>query len=263
MTQTRPFTIAQLSDLHLTHMVGTDASYHQFLACLNLALTHQPDFLLLTGDLVNDGQSSGYDWLFDILMATGIPFACVAGNHDVTIEHGKSLPFDQRTFIATHADTRLMDCTRLDLTNAWQILLLDSTKSGCIDGHFSATQLDWLSSTLAHAQKNTLIACHHPPILVGSAWIDAYMPDNAEAFWHVVQSYPHVVGVLCGHVHQAHHLTHQHAAIFTCPATSRQFLPFSHEFALDECPAGYRLIQLYNTAHLETDIKRLDTIALD
>ena len=51
------------------------------------------DLIIVTGDLVDEVESAVYDYIFATLQATNIPFVCIAGNHDVTDEVGKELPF--------------------------------------------------------------------------------------------------------------------------------------------------------------------------
>lgn len=235
--------IAQLSDLHLTGKVGYDPSYHKFLACLELAVCHHPKLLVLTGDLVNDGQKAGYDWLFDVLKKTHIDFVCLAGNHDVTHEQNSHLPFNERMFYPVAKDKRLSNCTALTLGN-WQVLLIDSAVAGQIYGTITDDTLIWLSNTLGKNTQQTLIALHHHPLTVGSAWIDAYKLTNSSQFWQTLAPHQHAKVVICGHVHQAHTLHYAHTTVLTAPAVSRQFVPFCDEFGVDETACGIRLIWL-------------------
>lgn len=267
------FRIAQLSDLHLSGNFKTtnhseqDPSIRQFLACLGLALSYQPNFLLLTGDLVNNGDKDGYAWLFDTLTQTKLPFVCLAGNHDVTLEIGHELPYEQRQFFPLDKDERLVSHARFDLPNNFQLVCLDSAVSGKEFGRLSPESLAWLDDTLHTHQRPTIIALHHPPITIGSAWIDALRLQNGDELFAILQNHPHAHTVLTGHVHQAHTLHHAHVQILTAPAVSRQFLPFADEFALDDNPttgqAGFRLITLPNTTffdnppHVNSQVIRL------
>lgn len=242
--------VIQLSDLHLPD--DTCSAYHQnFIALLNKALTLHPDLLLLTGDLVQDGNRHGLDWLFDKLTQTGVAFICIAGNHDVTHENHTHLPFERRTFSPILPDDRLVACHRLQIwlnnINAWQILLLNSTVGGEIAGKLSPKSLTWLDDTLKTHQSNTLLALHHHPLAVGSLWIDAYHLQNFDEFWATLAPYAHVQGVISGHVHQAHALTAPTpypCQFLTCPASSRQFLPFADTFTLDDIACGFRYFEL-------------------
>lgn len=246
--------IAQLSDLHLTGQMGTDPSYQRFLSCLQGAVRHA-QFLLLTGDLVNDGKQEGYDWLFSALNNTGLEYACLAGNHDVTVVKHPHLPYPKRQFLPTAMDNRLIKRQCVVLGD-WRLVCLNSAKAGCEYGELTTQDLWWLEQQLATAMP-TLIALHHPPIKVGSAWIDTLKLCNHEAFLKLIQRFDHVRAVVCGHVHQAHTYSQDHFNILTCPAVSRQFLPFSDEFAIDTRPSGFRLLALGKT--LKTQVYRVAT----
>lgn len=239
------FVIAQLSDLHLSS--HTPATFDNFLAVLALAQSHRPDLLLLTGDLVNDGDTSLYDWLFDTLKKTRLPFLCLAGNHDVTYEIGHDLPFEQRQFLPINKNPRLIDQHRLTIDSdgtLWQLLLINSAVAGQIFGQIERANLDFLKTHLSPTLP-TIIALHHPPACVGSAWIDAHRLVNDDEFWQTLAPHQNL-HIVCGHVHQAHTLPLFSNTLHTCPATARQFLPHHDDFALDNIPAGFRLICLKN-----------------
>lgn len=87
--------ILQLTDLHLylDHRKETAGinNYQSFIACLEQALNEdiRCDLILLSGDLVNEVKPEIYQQIYRILQNTGIAFACIVGNHDVTDELGK------------------------------------------------------------------------------------------------------------------------------------------------------------------------------
>lgn len=257
------FTISQISDLHLEGQLGSAPSYQKFLQVLALAQNEHPDLLLLTGDLVNDGNKQVYDWLFKTLENTQIAFACIAGNHDVTLEHGKGLSFEARSFEPIEADTRLLNQHKLTINltqGAWQLLLLNSAVNGKIHGQLSTESLIWLKNQLDN-QTPTVIAMHHHPIDVGSAWIDAHRLQNHAEFWQIINQHPNVKAILCGHVHQAHTLTaptKHPCTIYTCPSTDRQFMPYQDDFTLDKQQGGLRILQLDHHAIIATNTKRYD-----
>ncbi|WP_261869157.1 metallophosphoesterase [Psychrobacter sp. JCM 18901] len=103
-TSDQTINILQITDLHLSTPVFVDENntynddvtcQRSFEAVLQQALSEdiRCDLIIVTGDLVNRVKSSIYDHIFTVLQATQIPFACIAGNHDVTDENGKDLPF--------------------------------------------------------------------------------------------------------------------------------------------------------------------------
>lgn len=260
--------IACLSDLHLQGAMGQDISFINFEKVLDLALADNPDFLLLTGDLVNGGDKAYYDHLIRHLITTGVPFALMAGNHDVTTEttpnlfQNPNIPYHQRTFGKTNLEPRLITRQCYNL-GTWQLICLNSSIAGCEHGHINDDDLVWLAQTLSTSKTPTLLATHHHPIAVGSAWIDAFMLDNADTLFNLLSQYPHCRTLVSGHVHQAHTLstTRENTTftLFTNPACSRQFLPMSEQFALDDMPAGYRMLILHDTGDIDSYVKRLGT----
>lgn len=254
------FIIAQISDLHLS--VHKPDNTDKFLSVLRLALEQQPNLLLLTGDLVNDGNVQLYNWLFKELKRTNIPFVCLAGNHDVTRELGHELPFCKRKFHPIQTDKRLIDTHHLVIElpqNTWQILSLNSAVSGQIHGRLTDDQLGFLKTHLS-CNLPTIIAMHHHSLPVGSAWIDKHILQNHNEFWQTLSPYRCIKAIICGHVHQVHELitpTPHPATLYTCPATSRQFLPHQDDFMLDSIPGGFRLIHIYNKEKLATWVKRV------
>lgn len=261
-SRTDTLNICQISDLHLTGKIGHAPSYQRFLAVLKLTTFHhpKPDLLLLTGDLVNDGNRDAYDWLFDTLDRTDIPYLAIAGNHDVTHEIGTSLPYPQRLHIPINPDARLLDRHAVMLNfadTAWQLLLINSAVNGETHGALPKPTLDWLDQQLTQNPAPTIIAMHHHPLPVRSAWIDAYVLDNQDDFWQIIKKHPHAHTVLCGHVHQVHtiHPLADHPVqLLTCLSTDRQFAPFCDEFRLDDAPAGCRMIHISNNHTLSSYI---------
>ncbi|MFB6348167.1 metallophosphoesterase [Moraxella sp. ZJ142] len=261
-THQTAFVMVQLSDFHLTGRIGQSPSYQRFLQVLQMATTLQPDLFICTGDLVNDGNSDAYDWLFEMLQRTGTPYLAIAGNHDVTHEIGTGLPYEKRLHIPITPDVRLLNCHRqlVGTHHDWQLLLLDSSVGGETHGKLSAATLSWLDTTLANSPLPAIIALHHHPSPVGSAWIDAYQLANAADFWQIIQKHRHAHTIICGHVHQAQHLqplAHHPVQLLSCPSTDRQFAPLIDEFTLDNQPAGCRVIQIDNTGVLSSYIKRM------
>lgn len=221
----------------------------------------RPDFLLLTGDLVNDDDASAYDWLFDRLRAERRPFACVAGNHDATIDDDPCLAFAKRRFLPKPLDLRLMDCQSLRL-GSWRLLLLNSSVQGKIGGLLRPDQLAWLGDALRRSDAPALVAMHHHPLPVRSAWIDAHMLKNADEFWKIAHRHRHLRAVVCGHAHQAAALRLQQTRVYVCPAVARQFAPLVDDFALDDKAMGFRILDLEAGGVLKTRVARCKTTPL-
>lgn len=256
-------TVLQLTDLHLfedCQKTAQAASCQQhFESILNQALAEalRCDLILVTGDLVNEVKSSIYDRIFDRLTRTGLPFACVAGNHDVTDETNTDLPFEQRALIARASDPRLVEQHVID-TPDWQVLLINSTIPGVVAGLISADNIEWLRRQLSRCDKPALLALHHHVLPMQSAWIDAHMAQDAEEMWKMLSEFPHLKIIINGHSHQEQTLHHQGVTVYTTPSTSYQFKPRCDEFAYDEqARPGYRWLQLGPNGQSKSWVKRL------
>lgn len=263
--------VLQLTDLHLyadisKNSIGYDA-YQNFKACLEQALyqaeiEQRPcDLILLTGDLVNEVKSEIYDRIFSVLESTGVPFACIAGNHDVTDEVGSNKSFTERQFIAHPPDKRLLN-RHLILANNWKILLINSSVSGRVDGEIDKDTLNWLEQTISDneqmfstidntdSKKDTakikksqpiLIVMHHHVIPMASDWINKHITKNAVEFWQILEEKNSVKAVINGHVHQDFTSVHAGIRIYSTPSTNYQFKPNQTFFTLDDnAKPGYR-----------------------
>ena len=262
--------ILQITDLHLSSHVPAVADQtssevavcqFSFEAIIKQALSEDRrcDLILVTGDLVNKVQAEIYDHIFAVLQATGIPFACIAGNHDVTDEDDSELPFFQRQLIARAADERLLSRHIIE-TEHWQLLLLDSSITGKVEGELTITDIDWLYQQLQTCAKPALIALHHHLIPVDSDWIDQHMVENANTFWQRMAAFEHLKVIISGHTHQEQVRYRQGVTVYSTPSTCYQFEPFADDFAYDEnALPGYRWLQLANNGEVASWVKRLDT----
>ena len=264
--------ILQITDLHLSTPVAIDANdssvslddtdcQQSFENVLKQALKAdiRCDLIVVTGDLVNKVNATIYDHIFETLQATQIPFICIAGNHDVTDENGKDLPFFQRELVARPADTRLLSRHVIE-TDYWQLLFLDSSITGKVAGEVTSTDIDWLCERLSTCSKPALIALHHHIIPVESNWIDSHMAKNTERFWQQMQPFEQLRVVISGHTHQEQVKYRQGVTVYSTPSTCYQFKPHEYDFAYDESALpGYRWLQLANNGAVASWVERLDT----
>ncbi len=260
--------LLQITDMHLSMLDDVDNGdnkdincHYRFEASLKQALAEniRCDLILVTGDLVSKVDTRLYDHIFSVLAKTQIPFACIAGNHDVTDESGYGLSFEQRQLIAQPLDSRLLNRHLIE-SEHWQLLLLDSSISGKISGRVSTADLDWLSAQLDSCDKPALLALHHHVMPMHSEWIDAHMLENADEFWQRLAPYPQLRVIISGHTHQEQVRYRNGVTVYSTPSTCYQFMPNKDEFGYDtQALAGYRWLQLANNGSLASWVKRLDT----
>jgi len=272
-TPDKQVNVLQVTDLHLStpvdFMSDNDSSdhdkpaiyQHSFEKVLQQALSADMrcDLILVTGDLVNKVDPVIYDHIFKVLQATGVPFACIAGNHDVTDEIDSHLPFPQRTLVGRSTDPRLLSQHIIE-TDHWQLLLLDSSITGKVAGEVTPDDIDWLCKRLSACDKPALIALHHHVVPVNSAWIDNHMVENSERFWQYMAAFEHLKVIISGHIHQEQVRHRQDVTVYSTPSTCYQFMPNEDSFAYDnDALPGYRWLQLGNNGKVASWIERLDT----
>ncbi len=245
--------IVQVTDMHLYRdagrtLLGVDTQ-RSFEEVLDRAVRERgrPDLVLATGDLVHDRSRAGYTRLRGVLAGLGVPFLWLPGNHD-----------DPECMRAVLADAGASD-PRSVRVGDWQIVLLDSTVEGSDAGRIAAAGLRDLDEDLARFPEHHALVClHHPPVPIGSRWMDAIGLQNPAELFAVLDRHPQVRAVVCGHIHQAFD-THRGAVrILGSPSTCFQFKPRSEEFAVDRAAPGYRWLTLGADGALETGVGRIE-----
>lgn len=212
-----------------------------------------PDLIILGGDLVHHPENTHpYERLAESLEASGIAWCAVPGNHDTPELFQQALG---SRFAASL------------LGGEWELLLVDSTDQpdGRGGGSLSAAALGQLEASLtAPRARHQLVVMHHPLLPVFSQWQDEVKAGNAEAVLALFAQATHLRGMLCGHVHQAHHWRCGHWQGWSTPAVAPQFLPHQTDFALEErsqwsMPAG-RWLELFEDGSMQTTVYRFSGI---
>lgn len=230
--------IAQLTDLHIKHAgklaydrVDTLPMLEQAVAHL-LRLDPQPDIVVLTGDLVDEGSTAEYDRLRRALAPVKRTLYVIPGNHDAratmaqAFADGGYLPQDGG-FLHYAVDDHPV-----------RLVGLDTITPGQVGGAMDAERCQWLDRTLAAApDAPTLVMMHHPPFALGIDHLDRKPLQGAEQFGEVLRRHLQVERVICGHAHRAMALRWNGTTVSVCPSTA-------HQFALDlrpQSPAEFTL----------------------
>lgn len=195
---------AQITDLHirapgslLSGRVDTAAFLDRMVARLN-ALQPRPDFLLITGDLIDGGTEAEYAHLRERLAPLAMPVRLALGNHDGRQAFRASFP---ELGYWNAADPFVQYA--LDL-GPCRVLVLDTLDEGKPSGALCRTRLDWLSAELAKDRSTpTLVAMHHPPVPAGIARMDpSRLIEGAERFKELILAAPNVERIVAGHLHR-------------------------------------------------------------
>lgn len=204
----------------------------------------RPDAIVVTGDIADDLSAAAYRRLRDALAGTRLPVYCLPGNHDDPARMREVLDGDGFQY-----------CGRATLGD-WGLVMADSRLPGEVGGRLSAAELHRIDDDLAAFHDRPVVVClHHPPVAVGSAWLDASGLGNAREFFEVVERHRQVKAVLAGHVHQAYDALRRGTRIMTTPSTCAQFRPASADFALDAKPPGYRWLTLHEDGSLQAEAR--------
>lgn len=247
-----PFRIVQISDIHLfgdknNALLGVN-TLESFEALFNLlkADNLNPNMILLSGDLSQDGSKESYIRIADIVNSLNIPIYCVPGNHDDSDMMARVFP---RGFVSMQKQI---------VIDGWQLILLDSHIPRKVEGYLNENEFDFLENCLKmYPNHHAIVVFHHHPIPVGCEWLDKIGLTNAAKFWEFLIPFQQVNFILFGHVHQLHEGEKQNIKYYSTPSTCIQFKTKSSNFALDELPPAYRLIDLFPNGQLKTHVKRM------
>ena len=213
--------LVQLSDPHIVQegeqlLGGIDTA-----TFLREAVEHvnrldpQPDLVLLTGDLTNEGKAEEYEHLRALLAPLRARFHLVPGNHDLTEQLRAAFPDHVHGADGAWADGVIEGPLR--------IVTLDSSRYPAPGGSLDPSQLEWLDRTLAAAPDvPTVVAVHHPPFATGIKHMDAMALDagSAAGLAAVIADHPQVERVLCGHLHRSISRRFAGTIAMTAPSTA-------------------------------------------
>lgn len=203
------------------------------------------DLVYLTGDLVQDDTRLAYRNLRELIDGIGLPVHVVPGNHDVPSILCEELP-------------NYVCCGTVDITG-WRLVGLSTHEHGVASGRLGEDTLRQLRSTLAESHSGVAIFMHHPPIDVGSEWLDGVGLADRDAFFDVIRESGKVRVVVFGHVHQAYDHGEAGLRILGTPSTCRQFRPHSATFAVDDKPPAYRQLEFYADGRFATRLVWVDS----
>ncbi len=251
----RSVRILQFTDTHLLQdpagSLRGARTLPRLAACLAHARRHffPADAVILTGDIVHDEPAAygAVDLLFGEL---DMPVLLIPGNHDIPEEMRRQLG---------HAPFQVGGQWRT--ANGWQILLLETwfAESADGEGQLGAAQLQEVDEALAMGtEPHAFVFLHHPPVPMDSPSLDELGLLDGPELSATVARHPRVRGVCWGHAHQALDLFRAGDVRFMCtPATCMQFKP-RNDFAADDRPPGYRVIDLLADGAIVSEVVWLE-----
>jgi Icc protein len=218
--------IAQISDLHIKlpgelayGKVDTANALKRCILELN-RFRPRPDFVAITGDLVDTPSKGAYEHVDGLLAKLEIPFAVVPGNHDDRAMLRKAFPGNVDAAIGNALNSARA-------VHELDVIMLDSSVPRAPHGELDEPTLTWLERILdAKPNRPALVFLHHPPFPTGIAHMDAQNLRNAGALAEILHQRNNVRLIAAGHVHRAVLTTFAGKAATICPAPN-------HAVALD------------------------------
>lgn len=198
----RAVLIAQMTDIHVGFAPDErpeELNVTRFRATLQRLLEgpNRPDFLVLSGDITDHGDTESFATTAQLLADCPIPILPMVGNHDS--REGLLTVFPQ----VVPAEGGFLHYV-VDAGLGLRVICLDTLEDGRHGGAFCEARAAWLAARLAEApDAPTLIFMHHPPVVAGIDWMDP-APDESwiSRLRAVLEGQRQVQAIHCGHLHR-------------------------------------------------------------
>ena len=199
--------------------------------------------MLVTGDLIQDDTPEAYDRFRELMLPLNLRVHCVPGNHDI-----------RNLMRQVCCRPPFSYCAWEEIGN-WLIIGIDSCVPDDAGGRVTSDELERLSEIVTQSPaKHVMVSLHHPPVPMGSKWLDTVGLKNGDEVLTRLGALKRVRIAAFGHVHQEYDQEHQGVRIIATPSTCRQFARGSDEFAVDDNPPAYRRIELNNDGGIDTEL---------
>jgi Icc protein len=213
--------IAQISDPHLRpasqlyrDVIDTAEPLRAVVSQLN-RLEPQPDLVLLTGDVVDEGDPAEYAVARDILSTLAAPLRVIPGNHDE--RHAFRTAFYDHEYLPLSGPLHYVE----DSAGPVRVIALDVTVTGLHHGEIDDDALAWLKAALdREPDRPTVLMMHQPPLACGVPYLDEYRCFGDDRLAEVVRRYPAIERILCGHVHRQMQRRFAGTLLCTAPSTA-------------------------------------------
>ena len=235
------FSFVQVTDTHI--IAGKSVkSVKKGIEDINL-LDPQPEFVVVTGDLIDGARPTESTELYKKLFSTlRCPFFSVFGNHDNREAYKKLLGEFNYSFDLAPYHFIVLDNIVMEATDTY-------------GGKFSKTTIAWLKAHIQSVNKKTpiILFCHaaiyREPSYSKNLPGDAY---NYESVLEILESY-NVVAWFDGHAHCNYYVRKKEVDYFTtgCLSDNRNN---------SNCPLGYRIVSVYKD-RVETVYRTINDFA--
>jgi len=199
--------------------------------------------VLVTGDLIHDDSPEAYERFRDLMLPLDLRVHCVPGNHDI-----------RDLMRAVCCRPPFSYCAYEEIGD-WLMVGIDSCITEDAGGTVTSEELERLSDIVVGSPaKHVMVSLHHPPVPMGSKWLDTVGLRNGDEVLERLRTLERVRIAAFGHVHQEYDEEHKGIRIVATPSTCRQFKQGSDDFAVDDNPPAYRRVELNTDGSVETEL---------
>jgi len=255
--------VLNITDLHVVPEVNGDIygmdSYSSLQRVLEYGLAFNPDLIIVTGDMVEHGDSVSYLRVRQALRSTNLPVFVLPGNHDSSKHMAEDLCGENIHFIDFYDH------------GGWRMIFLDSQVEGQGYGELSKNQQSRLQEILEESSsRHVLVALHHTPIAPCPSFNCQLI--GAGKFLEYLSSWGMVRAVIAGHAHLECSARYNEIQVVTTPATSAQcihdtgtsckdLVDFHASHRLDSSRHGYRILDLESDGTFHSEVHWVNNLA--
>ena len=180
-----------------------------------------PEFVICTGDLVDEGSTEEYAILSEIISDLRMPYFFIPGNHDERDAMRKVFP--NHDYLSGHDG--FIQYTIEDYEP--RLIGLDTVIPGEVGGRLCSRRINWLQDRLEEQpNRPTIIFMHHPPFRTGILRMDEMGFENPPELAAILTEHSHIEAVLAGHLHRPINRKIANTIAMTAPGPA-------HQIALD------------------------------
>jgi 3',5'-cyclic-AMP phosphodiesterase len=252
------FSFIQITDHHL--LESEDALLEGFCPgfAFRMVMRHiaentadKADFILSTGDLVNDCTDKAYQSTLKMLgIDSSVP---LPGPQKINMEGLNEYPLyflpgnhDDRSRVSRYLFSNSTPSGLYNLTfmhKGVQFILMDWGPES--KAQFLPETREFLTNAL-QADMPSVLVCHQHVKPIGSRWLDEFIADDIDAFWDTVASVKgRVLAILSGHVHITYEEEHAGIPILGLRSTAYP-LARTDEIVGLLAPPQYRYVTIQN-----------------
>ena len=196
------------------------------------------DFILLTGDISDDGSIESYKFVADLFISLSKEIYFINGNHDC-----------KNNMLSVFSNYDLFHHLQDFQYKSWIFIGVDSSVKAKDYGFISDIELNKLNISLIKSEKsnnNVAVVTHHHPVSVHTPLIDDCLIKNGPDFIKAIENHNVVKLIITGHVHNDYSINIEKIKLETGPATCVQFIAggSNENTDIDKIKYGYKIYNL-------------------